>query len=118
MSQGTATEIKVPQPSSQPPKRRVEHYLHDLGMVVMPYEDDKDARSSYNNKDYSLAGHGVKAIFVNGKHPSYIKCEKDGTMMEHLLRLVSNELAGMGYEGSESAMEFANRLYSIAVVKG
>jgi hypothetical protein len=115
--QQTTTEAKA-RTDSQPSTRRVAHYLHNVGIVIIPYDDREDTRPSYSNREYVLAGHRVRAIFVNRKHPSYAKCEKDGTLVDHLLRLFSIELAGMGYEGSEPAMEFANRLYSIAVAKG
>ena len=84
---------------------------------LIPYDDPEDLRPSYGDKGYSVEGFKVRAIFVNRKHLGYEKCDKEGVLVDHLLRLITNELVGMNYEGSETAMEAANRLYGIAVVK-
>jgi hypothetical protein len=109
----------TPEPLAAPPaakKRRVAHYLHDLGVVVLFYEDQNDPRPSYSETNFNLQGTSVKAVFINKKHPSYEKCRKSG-LLAHLLRLISNELAALRYLGSQEAIGAANRLYGNAVLK-
>lgn len=116
-SQETQT---TPSTTSQEEKRnvqrskRIAHYLHDVGIIVMFYEDATDERPSYCNPNFILQGIPVKAVFINKKHPSYIRSEEKNNLPQHLIRLITNEIIAMGYKESEEAIRIANKMYGLA----
>ncbi|MDG7023025.1 MAG: ATP-binding protein [Nitrososphaerota archaeon] len=94
--------------------RRVAHYLHDVGIVVMFYDDAADERPSYSDPGFTLQGVPVKAVFINKKHPSYGRSETKNDTPQHLVRLITNEITAMGYRESGEAIRVANNLYGLA----
>jgi hypothetical protein len=101
-------------PEERAGPKRVAHYLHDVGIVVMFYDDAADERPSYSDPGFTLQGVPAKAVFVNKKHPSYKRSETKNDIPQHLIRLITNEIIAMGYRESGEAIRAANRLYGLA----
>ena len=101
-------------PEERAGPKRVAHYLHDVGIVVMFYDDAADERPSYSDPGFTLQGVPAKAVFVNKKHPSYKRSETKNDTPQHLIRLITNEIIAMGYRESGEAIRAANRLYGLA----
>jgi len=122
-----SASIQASEPKA--PRARVGHFLHDLGVVVLFYDDPNDPRPCYHIRDYMLQGMALKAIFVNRKHPAYEKHAGEGggqgrgrrgkgeQLVQYLLRLLTNEVVALGREESEEAISEANSIYGLAATK-
>ena len=99
-----------------PPKKtkRVVHYLHDLGIVILFYADRNDERPSYNDPEYTMGGLKVKAVFINKEHPGYRRSVTRNDVLQYIVRLITNEITAMGYAEGGEAIRTANRLYGLA----
>ena len=86
------------------PKRMTLH----LGYQVVPYASEDDER------EYFVDG---KTIFVNKKHPAYVKELKKGRdfLVRHMLRVIASVLAAAECPDSTAALERANKLIARAL---
>ncbi len=95
--------------------RRVGHYLHDVGIAVFIYEDVADDRPSYNDPDFAVEGVRIKAVFINKLHPSYLKCEKMGGLVNHLVTLIAHELVAISDRDNLPTVQLINKIYGTAM---
>jgi len=94
--------------------KRVVHYLHDLGIVILFYADRNDERPSYNDPEYTIGGLKVKAVFINKEHPGYKRSVTRNDVLQYIIRLITNEITAMGYSEGSEVIRTANRLYGLA----
>jgi histidine kinase/DNA gyrase B/HSP90-like ATPase len=97
--------------------RRVGHYLHDVGIAVFIYEDAADDRPSYNDPGFAIEGVHIKAVFINKLHPSYLKCEKMGGLVNHLVTLIAHELVAISDRDNLPTVQLINKIYGTAMAR-
>jgi hypothetical protein len=106
--------IEITSTSLPKKTKRVVHYLHDLGIVILFYADRNDERPSYNDPEYTIGGLKVKAVFINKEHPGYKRSVTRNDVLQYIIRLITNEITAMGYSEGSEVIRTANKLYGLA----
>lgn len=79
----------------------------------MFYDDEKDERPSYSDPEFTIAGVKVASVFINRKHPSYVKSGKKGDLDRHIAKLIISEIIAMSYKESGEAIRLETKLYGL-----
>jgi hypothetical protein len=102
--------------SPMPARKRISHYLHDLGIFISFYDGKDDERPCYSSM-VNAQGVQVRMICVNKAHRSYQKCAGSSKLEDHVLRLIANEIVLVSYPESSDAIALGNKIYASAILR-